>query len=158
MQFIGGGEEPEMAGLSSRSAVAIHALAMLAHRRGGSLTSAEIADSLDSNPVLVRRVLGRLRDAQLVRSTDGRGGGWSLARTPRDITLHDAYAAVEGGRVFSRHPHPPSGACVIGRNIGALLDAEFRSAERALEEQLGRTTIAALLQQILACDSEAQDG
>ncbi|CAL9285229.1 Rrf2 family transcriptional regulator [Streptomyces sp. WAC04189] len=147
-----------MAGLSSRSAVAIHALAMLAHRRGGSLTSAEIADSLDSNPVLVRRVLGRLRDAQLVRSTDGRGGGWSLARTPRDITLHDAYAAVEGGRVFSRHPHPPSGACVIGRNIGALLDVEFRSAERALEEQLGRTTIAALLQQILACDSEAQDG
>ncbi|MFC8995921.1 Rrf2 family transcriptional regulator [Streptomyces rochei] len=147
-----------MAGLSSRSAVAIHALAMLAHRRGGSLTSAEIADSLDSNPVLVRRVLGRLRDAQLVRSTDGRGGGWSLARTPWDITLHDAYAAVEGGRVFSRHPHPPSGACVIGRNIGALLDVEFRSAERALEEQLGRTTIAALLQQILACDSEAQDG
>ncbi|MGY1429987.1 Rrf2 family transcriptional regulator [Streptomyces sp. MN12] len=147
-----------MAGLSSRSAVAIHALAMLAHRRGGSLTSAEIADSLDSNPVLVRRVLGRLRDAQLVRSTDGRGGGWSLARAPRDITLHDAYAAVEGGRVFSRHPHPPSGACVIGRNIGALLDVEFRSAERALEEQLGRTTIAALLQQILACDSEAQDG
>ncbi|MGW5601448.1 Rrf2 family transcriptional regulator [Streptomyces rochei] len=147
-----------MAGLSSRSAVAIHALAMLAHRRGGSLTSAEIADSLDSNPVLVRRVLGRLRDAQLVRSTDGRGGGWFLARTPRDITLHDAYAAVEGGRVFSRHPHPPSGACVIGRDIGALLDVEFRSAERALEEQLGRTTIAALLQQILACDSEAQDG
>ncbi|MFE6356470.1 hypothetical protein ACFVOO_26840 [Streptomyces rochei] len=42
-----------MVGLSSRSAVAIHALAMLAHRRGGSLTSAEIADSLDSNPVLV---------------------------------------------------------------------------------------------------------
>ncbi|MEV5762108.1 RrF2 family transcriptional regulator [Streptomyces tendae] len=146
-----------MAGLSSRSAVAIHALAMLAHRRGGSLTSAEIADSLESNPVLVRRILGHLRDAHLVRSTEGRGGGWFLARTPRDITLYDAYAAVEGGRILSRHPHPPSGACVIGRNIGDLLDAEFRGAERALEEQLGRTTIAALLQQILACDNEAPD-
>ncbi|CAL9674438.1 MULTISPECIES: RrF2 family transcriptional regulator [unclassified Streptomyces] len=146
-----------MAGLSSRSAVAIHALAMLAHRRGGSLTSAEIADSLESNPVLVRRILGRLRDAHLVRSTEGRGGGWSLARSPRDITLYDAYAVVEEGRIFSRHPHPPSGACVIGRNIGNLLETEFQSAERALEEQLGRTTIAALLQQILACDNEAQD-
>lgn len=62
-----------MAGLSSRSAVAIHALAMLAHRRGGSLTSAEIADSLDRNPVLMRRILGRLRDAHLVWSTEGRG-------------------------------------------------------------------------------------
>ncbi|MES4909500.1 Rrf2 family transcriptional regulator [Streptomyces sp. NPDC000395] len=139
-----------MAGLSSRSAVAIHALAMLAHRRGGSLTSAEIADSLESNPVLVRRILGRLRDAQLVRSTEGRGGGWSLARDPRDITLHDAYAAVEEGQIFSRHTRPPSGACEVGRHIGDLLDAEFQNAERALEQQLARTTIAGLLQQILA--------
>ncbi|GAA2331990.1 Rrf2 family transcriptional regulator [Streptomyces cuspidosporus] len=146
-----------MAGLSSRSAVAIHALAMLAHRRGGSLTSAEIADSLDSNPVLVRRILGRLRDAHLVRSTEGRGGGWSLARNPRDITLYDAYAAVEGGRIFSRHTRPPSGACEVGRNIGDLLDAEFQNAERALEQQLGRTTIAGLLQRILAYDSEVKD-
>lgn len=146
-----------MAGLSSRSAVAIHALAMLAHRRGGSLTSGEIADSLESNPVLVRRILGRLRDAHLVRSAEGRGGGWSLARNPRDVTLYDAYAAVEGERIFSRHSHPPSGACVIGRNIGDLLDVEFQNAERALEEQLGRTTIAALLQQILASDNEAKD-
>ncbi|MER6144705.1 Rrf2 family transcriptional regulator [Streptomyces sparsogenes] len=139
-----------MAGLSSRSAVAIHALAMLAHRRGGSLTSAEIADSLESNPVLVRRILGRLRDAHLVRSTEGRGGGWSLARDPRDITLHDAYAAVEEGQIFSRHTRPPSGACEVGRHIGDLLDAEFQNAERALEQQLARTTIAGLLQQILA--------
>ncbi|MEU1788103.1 Rrf2 family transcriptional regulator [Streptomyces sparsogenes] len=146
-----------MAGLSSRSAVAIHALAMLAHRRGGSLTSAEIADSLDSNPVLVRRILGRLRDTHLVRSTEGRGGGWSLARNPRDITLYDAYAAVEGGQIFSRHTHPPSGACEVGRNIGDLLDAEFQNAERALEQQLGRTTIAGLLQQILASDNEPKD-
>lgn len=144
-----------MAGLSSRSAVAIHALAMLANRRGGSLTSAEIADSLGSNPVLVRRVLGRLRDAGLVRSTEGRGGGWSLARAPRDITLYDAYTAVEEGQIFSRHTHPPSSACEVGRTIGVLLDDEFRSAERALEEQLGRTTIAGLLQRILASGSGA---
>ncbi|WP_434098117.1 RrF2 family transcriptional regulator [Streptomyces sparsogenes] len=123
---------------------------MLAHRRGGSLTSAEIADSLESNPVLVRRILGRLRDAHLVRSTEGRGGGWSLARDPRDITLHDAYAAVEEGQIFSRHTRPPSGACEVGRHIGDLLDAEFQNAERALEQQLARTTIAGLLQQILA--------
>ncbi|MFZ3572181.1 Rrf2 family transcriptional regulator [Streptomyces sp. BH097] len=139
-----------MAGLSSRSAVAMHALAMLAHRRGGSLTSAEIADSLESNPVLVRRVLGLLRDADLVRSTEGRGGGWTLARAPQDITLHDAYAAVEEGRIFSRHAHPPSRACAIGRGIGDVLEAEFQNAERAAAEQLGRTSIAQLLRRILA--------
>ncbi|MFF4749409.1 Rrf2 family transcriptional regulator [Streptomyces sp. NPDC002514] len=143
-----------MAGLSSRSAVAMHALTMLANRGEGSLTSAEIADSLASNPVLVRRILGSLRNAGLVWSTEGRGGGWTLARAPRDITLHDAYAAVEEGRILSGHAHPPSDVCEIGRNIGALLEVEFRSAERAMEERLGRTTIADLLQQVLAAERE----
>lgn len=143
-----------MAGLSSRSAVAIHALTMLANRGGGSLTSAEIADSLESNPVLVRRILGRLRDADLVWSTEGRGGGWSLARAPRDITLYDAYAAVEKGPVLARHTHPPSSACEVGRTIGEALDAEFQDAERALEDRLDRTTIAALLRRVLATSRE----
>ncbi|MEU5267899.1 Rrf2 family transcriptional regulator [Streptomyces hygroscopicus] len=141
-------------GLSSRSAVAIHALTMLARWGDRSLTSAEIADSLASNPVLVRRILGSLRNAGLVWSTEGRGGGWSLARAPRDITLYDAYAAVEEGRILSRHAHPPSEACEVGRNISALLEVEFRDAERAMEERLGRTTIAHLLRRVLANERE----
>ncbi|WP_030827687.1 Rrf2 family transcriptional regulator [Streptomyces hygroscopicus] len=141
-------------GLSSRSAVAIHALTMLARWSDRSLTSAEIADSLASNPVLVRRILGSLRNAGLVWSTEGRGGGWSLARAPRDITLYDAYAAVEEGRILSRHAHPPSEACEVGRNISALLEVEFRDAERAMEERLGRTTIAHLLRRVLASERE----
>lgn len=141
-------------GLSSRSAVAIHALTMLARRNEHSLTSAEIADSLASNPVLVRRILGSLRDAGLVWSTEGRGGGWSLARAPREITLYDAYTAVETGPILSRHAHPPSDACEVGRNMQALLEVEFRDAERVMEERLGRTTIAHLVQRVLDIERE----
>ncbi|MEE1735364.1 Rrf2 family transcriptional regulator [Streptomyces sp. BE147] len=140
--------------VSSRSAVAIHALTMLGRWRDHSLTSAEIAESLASNPVLVRRILGSLRDAGLVWSTEGRNGGWSLARPAREITLHDAYTAVEAGPVLSRHPHPPSAECEVGRNMQALLEVEFRDAERAMEERLGRTTIAHLVQQVLAGERE----
>ncbi|MFM9441699.1 Rrf2 family transcriptional regulator [Streptomyces acidiscabies] len=139
--------------VSSRSAVAIHALTMLA-RWNRSLTSAEIAESLASNPVLVRRILGALRDAGLVRSTEGRNGGWSLTRSPREITLYEAYAAVEAGPVLSRHPHPPSAECEVGRNMQRLLEAEFREAERALEQRLGRTSIHHLVQQVLASEHE----
>jgi Rrf2 family protein len=138
-------------GLSSRSAVAIHALTMLA-RWDHSLTSAEIADSLASNPVLVRRILGSLRDAGLVWSTEGRGGGWSLARAPRGITLYDAYTAVEAGPILSRHAHPPSDACEVGRHMQNLLETEFRDAEQAMKERLGRTTIAHLVQQVQASE------
>ncbi|GAA2813786.1 Rrf2 family transcriptional regulator [Kribbella solani] len=141
-------------GISSRSAVAIHALTMLARWREHTLTSGDIADSLDSNPVLVRRILGTLRDAGLVQSTEGRGGGWTLARAPRAITLYDAYAAVETGPVLAGHAHPPSAECEVGRNIQALLEAEFRAAEQALEHRLGRTTIAHLVRQVLAKERE----
>jgi Rrf2 family protein len=137
--------------VSSRSAVAIHALTMLA-RWDRSLTSAEIADSLASNPVLVRRILGNLRDAGLVWSTEGRGGGWSLARPAREITLHDAYTAVEEGPILSRHPHPPSDACEVGRHMQNLLETEFREAEQAMQERLSQTTIANMVRQTLAAE------
>ncbi|MFB9660183.1 Rrf2 family transcriptional regulator [Glycomyces mayteni] len=141
-------------GMSSRSAVAIHALTMLARWSERTLTSAEIADSLESNPVLVRRVLGSLREAGLVGSTEGRGGGWNLERSPRDISLYDAYAAVEAGPVLVGHAHPPSRECEVGRNIQALLETEFREAEQAMEERLGRTTIADLVRQVMARERE----
>ncbi|UJW32717.1 Rrf2 family transcriptional regulator [Saccharothrix sp. AJ9571] len=139
-------------GLSSRSAVAIHALTLLARWDDRSLTSAEIAESLASNAVLVRRILGNLRDAGLVWATEGRGGGWSLARPAREITLYDAYTAVEEGPVLSRHAHPPSEACEVGRNMQALLEVEFRDAERAMEDRLGKTTIAHLARQVVAIE------
>lgn len=141
-------------GLSSRSAVAIHALTFLARWGGKSLTSADIADSLASNPVLVRRILGSLQDAGLVWATEGRGGGWSLARAPRQITLYDAFTAVESGPILSRHPHPPNATCEVGRHMRDLLETEFRDAERAMEERLGRTTIDHLVQRVLAVEHE----
>ncbi|GAA1596310.1 Rrf2 family transcriptional regulator [Kribbella hippodromi] len=134
--------------------MAIHALTMLARWSERTLTSGDIADSLESNPVLVRRILGTLRDAGLVQSTEGRGGGWTLARAPRTITLYDAYAAVETGPVLTGHAHPPSAECEVGRNIQALLEAEFRAAEEALDERLRRTTIAHLVRQVLAKERE----
>lgn len=143
--------------VSSRTAVAIHALTMLARWEDRSLSSAEIADSLASNAVLVRRILGGLRNAGLVSSAEGRGGGWSLARAPREITLYDAYAAVEAGPVLSRHPHPPSDQCEVGRNMQRLVEAEFRDAEQAMEERLGRTTIAELAQHVLAIEREVAE-
>lgn len=140
--------------ISSRSAVAIHALTLLARWGERSQSSAEIAESLESNPVLVRRTLGNLREAGLVSSTEGRGGGWSLARDPRQITLYHVYNAVETGPVLSRLAHPPSEDCEVGRHIQALLETEFSEAEQAMEERLGRTSIAHLLGQVLAREKE----
>lgn len=135
--------------VSSRSANALHALTMLARWRGRTLTSAEIAESLVSNPVLVRRFLGSLRTAGLVTSTEGRHGGWTLAREPHQIALLDVYKAVEVGPVLSRYPHPPRADCEVGRCMQGILDHEFRAAEQAMEERLSQTTVADLVRQVL---------
>jgi Rrf2 family protein len=140
--------------LSSQSAVAIHALTFLAHWTEDLQSSEWIAESLESNPVLVRRVLGRLRARRLVASVEGRGGGWRLARPAGEITLYDAYAAVEDGRVLSLHAHPPSAECVIGRHIQSLLDAEFAAAEQAMHNRLARTSIADMLRHVLMHERE----
>ena len=136
--------------MSSRCAVAIHALTLLARSGSTQLqSSAEIADSLASNPVAVRRLLGQLRDAGLVTSVEGFGGGWRLARPARDITLRDAYLAVEEGPLLPGHAHPPNEMCVVGRNMTELLDDEFRQAERALLDRLSHTTIATMHTRVL---------
>lgn len=141
--------------VSSRSAVAIHALTKLAGETGDRLVpSAEIAESLDSNPVLVRRILGRLRDASLVVAVEGAGGGWRLARPAKEISLYDAYAAVEDGPLLAGHAHPPSQQCVVGRHIQALLETEFAEAEHALRARLGRTTIATMHRGVVELDRE----
>ena len=73
--------------ISSRVAVAVHVLAYLAWKRHEAATSERIAASVNTNPVVVRRIVGALRNAGMVTVQPGVGGGAQLARTPRDITL-----------------------------------------------------------------------
>ncbi|WP_198154353.1 Rrf2 family transcriptional regulator [Neomicrococcus aestuarii] len=89
----------------------------------------------------------------MVASAEGTGGGWQLARPAEAITLLDAYVAVEQGVVvLPTHAHPPNQSCLIGRHLQALLEKEFTSAQRALEESLSQTSIADLLRGILGHD------
>ncbi|HIZ36916.1 MAG TPA: Rrf2 family transcriptional regulator [Candidatus Ruania gallistercoris] len=137
--------------VSTRTATAVHAMTFLAYWTDEGLqSSATMADSLESNPVLVRRVLGALRDAGLVYALEGSGGGWQLTRPAEEISLLDAYAAVEDSRaLLPTHAHPPNQNCVIGRHAQSVLEAEFSAAQRALDERLAQTTIADVLERIL---------
>ena len=80
---------------NSRLSLALHTLAHMAGEPEQMRTSADIADHAGTNPVVVRRVLGKLRDAQLLTSEKGHAGGWRLARSPHQITLADVYIALD---------------------------------------------------------------
>lgn len=133
---------------NSRFTVGIHILTLLAHGNGEAVTSEYIAGSVNTNPVVIRRLLSQLRDAKLVTSQGGPGGGWQLARRPRGITLRDIYVAMEGSTLFPMHPSPPNPRCPVGGTIQAALTDHFDDARHALEQQLARTTVADLVEEV----------
>jgi Rrf2 family protein len=130
---------------SSRFAVAVHVLTLLAQAGGEPVTSEYIAGSVNTNPSLVRRLLSSLARAGLTTSQLGTGGGALLARPADGITLLDAYRAVDEGELFGMHREQPNPACTVGRNIQAELHGRIDSATQALERELARTTIAQML-------------
>ena len=133
---------------SSRFTVGIHILTLLAYGDGETVTSEYIAGSVNTNAVVIRRLLSLLRAAKLVTSQGGPGGGWRLNRIPRSITLRDVHIAMEGGTLFPMHPSTPNPRCPVGSTIQTALSDHFDEARHALEKQLERTTIADLVQEV----------
>jgi Rrf2 family protein len=127
---------------SSRFVVAIHALSVLARAAGkGPVCSTMVAQSVHTNPVVIRRLMSELEKARLVRAVAGRSGGFELERTADSITLADVYGAVEDETIFRMHKIDPEAACPVAAQIGKILSGPLRAAECALSTSLARTTL-----------------
>ena len=127
---------------SSRFIVAVHALSVLARFAGkGPVCSATVAESVHTNPVVIRRLMTELEKADLVRSVAGRSGGFELNRDASSITLADVYFAVEDENVFRMHRTDPQSSCPIACQLGKILSAPLRAAECALHSSLAKTSI-----------------
>lgn len=147
-----------MSGLSSRLAVGCHILVYLAWRRGGRAASQEIAGSVNTNPVVVRRMLGLLRDAGLVEVREGAAGGARLARGAAEITLLDVFRAVEAESLFAPPAQAPCEDCSVGANVQAALAPALREAQRSMEAALGGVTVEALRSEVAARDARCRGG
>lgn len=133
---------------SSRFVVASHVLTLLAHSDGEAMTSEYIAGSVNTNPVVVRRILGLLAKAGLVATQEGARGGVRLAKPAGEIDLRAVYTAVEPAPLFAPHPQQPNPACPVGGTIQAAVAPTLTAAETALQASLAQTTVADLVQRI----------
>jgi Rrf2 family protein len=119
-------------------------LTLLADRGPEPLSSQGMAASADANPVYVRRVLGRLREAGIVSSRPGVGGGWMLLRDPADVTLGDVWRAIQADdRLLGLHQVNPR--CEIGQAIQHHLATVDRLASAAVQHELDQITVADML-------------
>ncbi|MDS0859083.1 Rrf2 family transcriptional regulator [Burkholderia pseudomultivorans] len=127
----------------SRLSRMLHALIHM-DQADGPLTSETIATMLCTNPVVVRRLLGGLRDGGYVRSEKGHGGGWALNVALDDITLLDVYRAVGEPPLFSDLVTDDEHECLVERAVNAYLSATLKEAEATLLARFGEVTLGML--------------
>ncbi|NHC41072.1 Rrf2 family transcriptional regulator [Bacillus sp. MM2020_1] len=135
--------------ISSRFAVGVHILTLLEVNKGGVNSSEFIAGSVNTNPAVIRKIMGMLKKSGLINVRPGIAGA-DLARDLSMITLLDVYKAVnvvQEKELFSIHENP-NPECPVGRNIQDTIAPLFSSAEKAMEEALGNVTIADVVSDI----------
>lgn len=127
----------------TRLAVGIHILALLSLASEEHLTSGLLARSVNTNPVVIRRLLSQLKKAGLIEVRPGIGGAL-LRRPPESINLLEVYQALvpqPKGQPFYLHQNP-SEKCFVGRNIHEALKAPFDKVNQAMRDSLSATTVA----------------
>jgi len=133
---------------TSRFAIAVHVVTALGYRArlgdNGWIGSPALAESIQTNPVVVRRIVMSLAKAGLIESQPGRGGGSRLARPADSISLAEIYRAVEGGAapVLAHNPNPPNRGCPVSSSMRDALTPVFAGVDAAVEEALERTSLA----------------
>jgi Rrf2 family protein len=135
---------------SCRFAMAVHVLAVLAYKEGDRVTSPYLARSVNTNPVIIRRLLLALQRAKLVDTCKGASAGSRLSRSPRRINLAQVYRAVEADEPFATPSRRPNTACPVGHCIRETLQKVFVSAENALERDLEKTTLGDVIDTVKA--------
>lgn len=133
---------------NSHFALATHVLAALALHPEGPMTSATLAQSVNTNPAFLRVLLGQLKAAGLIEVTLGKGGGATLKKPPQEIRLADIYRAMEPESTVRLHQCEPDHRCLVGRNIVPVLEEVIDDVEAAALARLEETTLQSLTRKI----------
>jgi DNA-binding IscR family transcriptional regulator len=110
----------------------------------GPVTSEVMAKAMNTNPVVIRRVMAGLRDEGYVRTDKGHGGGWTLACDLAKVTLRDIYDALGEPSLLAIGNRTEAPGCVIEEAVNATLSKSFSEAEALLLARFGDVTLAAL--------------
>jgi DNA-binding IscR family transcriptional regulator len=124
-------------------------MGMLAFGDELNVTSDDIAKSIRTNPVVVRRLLAQLTRRGLVTVKQGAGGGARLTRPPEQITLSDIYLALDEGPLFQVPLLGETHECAVGRSVGPILTGILLRAEKGLLAELEAVTLSDVIGKVM---------
>ena len=129
--------------ISSRFTIALHIFTCIeTFKNDYKITSDFLAGSINTNPVIIRKILTQLKNAGLITVARGTGG-ISPTRPLKEISFYDVYQAiepVENGDLFNFHSSP-NPQCPVGKNIHALLDGKLKAIQLAMENEMKKYTL-----------------
>src|SRR6476646_1999128 len=127
----------------SRLSGVLHVLLHMAQQPGPA-TSAMLAKAMDTNPVVIRRIMAGLRDQGYVRSEKGHGGGWTLACDLSEVTLRDIYTALGSPSLMAMGNRTEAPGCLVEQAVNAALNQAFDDAEALLLSRFAEVSLAML--------------
>lgn len=127
----------------SRLSGVLHVLLHMAEAKR-PLTSETLARVLDTNPVVIRRIVAGLRDQGYVQSEKGHGGGWTLACDVSKVTLRDIYTALGSPSLLAIGNRTEAPGCAVERAVNGALNETYQQAEALLLSRLDEITLATL--------------
>lgn len=121
-------------------AIGLHIMGFLASRNGELVSSHIMAESFGTSAVVLRRVLARLNNQNLVETKRGASGGSTLAREAAKINLKEVYESVcQNPRLFTRHPE---GTKAISSILGGYINTLYDETEKSMLNHLKSTSVA----------------
>lgn len=130
----------------SRLSSTLHAILHIAGSRQ-PMTSEDLAYCMRTNSAVVRRTMAGLRDAGIVTSSKGHGGGWQLARELADISLYDVQVALGDPALFGFDNHLAEPTCLLEQVVNAALDETRSEAEKLLRSRMAQIRLSDLAAQ-----------
>ena len=127
----------------SRLSGVLHVLLHMAEQTG-PVTSQALARTMNTNPVVIRRIMAGLRDKGYIQSEKGHGGGWRLASNPSTLTLRDIYFALGRPALLAIGNRSKSPSCPVEQAVNAALNPVFQQVEDLVLSRLGEVTLAML--------------
>ena len=129
--------------ITSKFTIAVHVITAIDYFKDHEkVTSNFLAGSVGANPVIVRNVMGNLKEAGIIDISQGKSG-ITLAKRLDDITFYDIYRAVDSisdEGLFHFHENPNAN-CPVGRNIHKAVDEKLLKVQQAMEAEMKQITL-----------------
>lgn len=133
---------------NTQFSIAVHLMLALGLDCGKEVTSAQIAESVNTSPSFVRRILAKLSKANLVSTTTGKSGFSTLAKPADEISLLEIYKAVDAPKTFAIHDYPTQDFCRVSCNIEMVMNKILNRAQTSFEESLAEMSLAQVIADI----------